>query len=370
MRMLRTQIKWIMLSVAVIFVLSLLFMYGPVGGGREDGSTRDYAVATVNGKKIMRSALEERLQEAAGRQESGSITSEDLPRLRKSVLEGMVLVMELEKEVKARGIKVEEGEIDEVLQQIKGQFPTIEAFNQHVKRMGIEMKELRQNISLQLAQQKVLDGELGSVMLAEGEVQAFYDEAKETFFRRPEGFNLNIAHVREGERAAKIAELLREGGDWDGELAAHSADVIDHTPYEEPFFVAAEALQGPFAVVLSADVDGLVGPIEAASDDFVLVVKREALPDKILPLEEVSGDIENLLLSQRRSEAQQKFFKGLLERAQITLHDEALFALPESAQEPLSVPAEEAPLSPDEEPLSEAEIPLEAASPDEANKTE
>ena len=367
MRMLRTQIKWIMLSVAVVFVLSLLFMYGPMGG-RDEGASRDYAVATADGKKIMRSTLEEGLQEAVERSENREVTSADLPLLRKSVLENIVLTMELEKEAKARGVKIDEGEIDKVLDDIKEQFPTIEAFNQYLTRMGIEMKALRENIALQLAQQKVLEGELASVLVGEGEVQEFYDKTKEVFFRRPEGFNLNIAHVRKAESAAEIASRIRDDGGWDAGLALLSADVADHTPYEEPFFVAAEALQGPFAEIRAAGVDSLVGPIAVASDDFVLVFKREALAGRILPLEEVSGDISSLLLSQRRSEAQQTFFKGLLERARLTIHDEALFAVPEKPREPEA--EEAAGVSSVDEPASEVSVSEDIPSEGESDKTE
>ena len=57
MNTLRNQVKWIMAAIVVIFVLSIFLMYGPGGGGKGDGS-RDYAVAEVDGKKIMRSQIE------------------------------------------------------------------------------------------------------------------------------------------------------------------------------------------------------------------------------------------------------------------------------------------------------------------------
>ncbi len=331
MRMLRTQIKWIMLSVAVIFVLSILFMYGPMRGERDDGAQKDYAVATVDGAKIMRSSIEEGLRNVLERSNSQEVSSADLPLLRKSVLENIVLAKELKKEWKARGIQIAEEEIDEVLNQIKDQFPTIEAFDQYLERAGIEMKALRENIATELGQRKVLEGELSSVVLASGDAHDFYDKTKEVFFRRPEGFNLNLAHFSNLESAHKVVDLVTAKSGWDESLAVVSSDVADHTSYDAPFFVAADALQGPFGIVASAEMNALVGPIEVGSDDYVLVIKREALPDQILPFEEVSSDIANLLLSQRRSEAQQRFFRSLLDRAEIAIHDEALFAVPESA---------------------------------------
>ena len=95
-----------------------------------------------------------------------------------------------------------------------------------------------------------------------------------------------------------------------------------------------------------------VGPFEVASDDFVVIMKREALPDQILPLDEVSGDISNLLLSQKRSEVQHKFFHDLIERANVTVHDEELFAVP-AVPEPASKDLETASGDAAQKPLSQ-----------------
>lgn len=353
MRMLRTQIKWIMLSVAVVFVLSLLFMYGPMGGGGSgDGETKDYAVATLDGTKIMRSSIEMGLRDAVERANLQEVTSADLPALRKSVLQNIILTHELEKEAKARGIAVTDQEVDDVVAEIKDQFPTVEAYDQYLERSGIEMKALRENIARQLAQQKVFEGELSSVVLGEEEIAEFYDKTKEVFFRRPEGFNLNVAHLSVEDLAREAAEKINVQGDWDGALNILSSDVRDHTPYDQPVFVASEALASHFGQVLSADMNVAVGPFEVASDDFVVIMKREALPDQILPLDEVSGDISNLLLSQKRSEVQHKFFHDLIERANVTVHDEELFAVP-AVPEPASKDLETASGDAAQKPLSQ-----------------
>ncbi len=63
MRTLRQQMRWIMLSVAILFVLSIFAgtaSTGPAEVLRLNG-IQDYAVAEVNGKKIMRTYLEESL---------------------------------------------------------------------------------------------------------------------------------------------------------------------------------------------------------------------------------------------------------------------------------------------------------------------
>jgi hypothetical protein len=60
MRSLRENMRWIMFGFVVIFVLSIFGMYGFSGRQRapKGEGVQDYAVAEIDGKKVMRSTLE------------------------------------------------------------------------------------------------------------------------------------------------------------------------------------------------------------------------------------------------------------------------------------------------------------------------
>ena len=345
MRMLRTQIKWIMISIWALFVLSVLFMYGPMRGGRQQGGQSDYPVAKFEGQKIMRSQIEEGLRRLADQRDLGAVTSADLPGLRKSVLDSIVLERELANEARTRGFEPSAEEIDKTLNQIKDQFPTIEAFNQYVERNGIDLKALRDQVSSQLAQQKLIENEMSAAVVSSGDVSAYYDQFKDIFFRRPAGWEINVARFR-GEAVAREAlNDLEEGQAWDVVLEEKSADVVEKTSYAQPAFFPDSAFSGELAPLASLDAGQYSEPLVISSDDVAVFLKRDRLDQETLSLDEVSGDIQNLLISQEQSKLRQTFFQSLIDRADLEILDEALFKAPVKADNGTE---SEKPASPDQ----------------------
>lgn len=331
MRMLRTQVKWIMISIVALFVLSVLFMYGPVRSGRQENSQKDYAVAKIDGEKILRSQIEEGLQRVAQQRDMGAVTSADLPGLRRSVLDGFVLERELGKEARTRGFEPSVEEVDTALNQIKDQFPTIEAFNQYVERNGIDLKELRQQITAQIAQKKLVENETSAAVVTSADVAEYYTKVKDLFFRRPEGWKINVARFKGEKMAVDALVDLGEGQSWDVVMEARSADIIERTPYEEPAFFPVSAFTGELAPLASLDIGQYSEPLIVASEDVAIFLKRDKLASEVLPLDEVSGDIHSLLLSQEQSEIRTNFFQSLIERADLVILDEPLFKVVKEA---------------------------------------
>lgn len=345
MRMLRTQIKWIMISIVALFVLSVLFMYGPVRGGRQQGGQGDYAVARLDGQKIMRSQIEEGLRRLAEQRDLGAITSADIPGLRKTVLDSIVLERELAKEAQTRGFQPSADEIDKTLDQIRDQFPTIEAFNQYVERNGIDLKELREQVSSQLAQQKLVENEMSAAVVSSGDVSAYYDQFKDIFFRRPAGWEVNVARFRSEAVALDALNDLEEGQEWDAVLEESSADVIEKTPYAQPAFFPDSAFAGELAPLADLQAGQYSEPLVISSDDVAVFLKRDRLEEETLSLNEVSGDIQNLLVSQEQSQLRQGFFQSLIDRADLEILDEPLFKAPSNPEQSAEP---EKPASPDQ----------------------
>ena len=90
LRTLRNHTKVIMIIVILFFVASCFAGYGLyVRGGGEGEGMRDYPVAEIDGREVMRSALEQgaaRLSEQYG---AANITSADIPLIRKAVIDNM-----------------------------------------------------------------------------------------------------------------------------------------------------------------------------------------------------------------------------------------------------------------------------------------
>lgn len=331
MNTLRNQVKWIMAAIVVIFVLSIFLMYGPGGGGKGDGS-RDYAVAEVGGKKIMRSQIEAGMAQMAEQSQATEVTSEDFPLLRQSVLDSIVVEAALKKEVAEKNIKVSDEEVQKVLTQIESQFPTKEAFMQYMEQNGVNEKKIKEDISGRLAQQKVLEGLTGSVVVSDDEVAKFYESTKDLFFRRPAGYNVNFASFATREQAQKARGQIIAGGDWDKILEAMSGDVRNATPYAKPTFIAEKELTGEMKVLLQLPI-GKVSPlVSVSSEDVVLVLKREKSPERVLSLAEVKGEIQKMLLSQKEREIQQKFLQELKAKTPVKILDPSIFPAPKAPE--------------------------------------
>ena len=326
MNKLRTQVKWIMAAIVVIFVLSIFLMYGP-GGGRGTGS-KDYAVAEVDGKKVMRSQIEKGLAELAEQAQNAQVTSEDLPMMRQTVLDSLVIESALHKEAKEKDIKVTDEEVQKIITQIESQFATKEAFMQYMQQSGIDEKQMKQDIENRLAQQKVLEGVVSGVVVSDDEISKFYDSTKDLFFRRPAGYNVNFASFATKEQAQGARSKILAGQKWDQVMEAVSKDVKNSTVYEKPTFVAEKDLTGPMKVLLDLPI-GKVSPlISVTSEDVLLVLKRSKSPERVLSLGEVKSEIGKMLNSQKERELQQKFFQDLKAKTPVKILDPSIFPAP------------------------------------------
>lgn len=330
MNKLRTQVKWIMAAIVVVFVLSIFLMYGP-GGGKGSG-TKDYAVAEVDGKKIMRSQIEAGLAEMADQAQNGQVTSEDIPLLRQNVLDGIMLETALKKEAEQKDIKVSDEEVQKVITQIESQFPTKEAFMQYMEQSGIDEKKMKQDITDRLAQQKVLETVTGNVVVSDDEVQKFYESTKDLFFRRPAGFNVNFASFGTKEKAQKARQQFVSGIQWNKVLEGLSSDVKNSTPYEKPTFIAEKDLTGEMKVLLNLPIGKLSPLISVSSEDVLLVLKRDKSPERVLSLSEVKEEIQKMLKAQKERELQQKFFQELKAKTPVKILDASIFPAPKAPE--------------------------------------
>ena len=245
---------------------------------------------------------------------------------------GIVVEAALKKEAEQKNIKVSGEEVQKVVTQIESQFPTKEAFMQYMEQTGVNEKKLKEDISGRLAQQKVLEGLTGSVVVSDDEVAKFYESTKDLFFRRPAGYNVNFASFATREQAQKARGQIVAGGDWDKILEAMSGDVRNSTPYAKPTFIAEKELTGEMKVLLQLPI-GKVSPlVSVSSEDVVLVLKREKSPERVLSLAEVKGEIQKMLASQKEREIQQKFLQELKAKTPVKILDPSIFPAPKAPE--------------------------------------
>jgi hypothetical protein len=93
-----------------------------------------------------------------------------------------------------------------------------------------------------------------------------------------------------------------------------------------------EAAKDRFSALADTPAGEASAPIEIASDDFLVAVKRATVAEETAPFEVVSGDVKAYLLDEKRNAAQSKFFADLRDQAKVVILDPSLFPKPEQVK--------------------------------------
>jgi hypothetical protein len=328
-----------MLVIVLAFLLSTFLMYDSGsrrGDGTSPGQMRDYVVADVNGRRLMRSELEEQVRlylEDIGTRE---LESTDLPFVYRAALDRYAVELQMAQEVQDSGIAISDADAEQAMKDYADQyFPTREAFYQFLERSGVTVEDYKKNFAQQMANQQMIQESIGTVMVSEDETVEFYESTKNIFFRNPGGFNVNLANFASQDEAERVRDLLLDGEPWEAATSADLVSSLRTIRVTADSFVPDSAFDGYFSPMKPLKVGAISPVFEVASDDFVVGVKNEAVEEKITSYEEVSADLRAILQQQKEREALNNFSQGLLSRARVVIRDPDLF--PPTQEEVLPV---------------------------------
>ncbi len=332
LRYMREHTKLIMTIVIALFVLSCFGGYGLYSrsssnrSGSNEQGMRDYPVAEVDGKNVMRSEIENgavRLAEEYGNKQQ--IQSADLPHLRKAVLDGVAIQAEIEKEIENRKIDVTNDEIDAEYVKIMDSYPTREEFKAHIESSGIKESDIKADLKKQLSQQKLIASIESEITVTDAETRGFYNNAKDFLYKIPAGFKVNIATFRNNEAAKLAQKAIAGGANWDKIMQEHKADIETSTPYDKPILVSDQMMTGSFAKIKNYPMNKITPVFPITSNDSYIAVKRSKEAAKVLSFNEVSADVVTAIKGQKTQIKQNEFFDQLLKRAQIKILDQTIF---------------------------------------------
>ena len=212
------------------------------------------------------------------------------------------------------------------------QFPTKEAFQQYMDSSGIKMKALQERIAAQLSQQMVLEANTPQAEVTDEEARAFYDQAKEVYFRHPAGYNVLYARFSEEGKAEEARKALAGGGKWDDVIKGGEGAVLDFTPSGEPAFVAErEFTEGDLKGIADTPLGKVSKALTLGEGNVVIVIKEKKLEEKIVPFEETSADAREMVAYQKRRAGQAEYLQGLIAEAGIQVLAPEFFEVPAPA---------------------------------------
>jgi peptidyl-prolyl cis-trans isomerase SurA len=161
-----------LLSLALICLLAVLFA--------RDGSAKvvDRIVAEVNDEVITMSELQAASRSIEAQQGISPKGKED-KELQHQLLESLIDRKLANAEAKRRGIKIEDKELDAALENFKKRNHLTDqaSLDQALGKAGLTLKELKQNITDQMIQERLLVVTVGlKSMVSEAQVRQFYEE--------------------------------------------------------------------------------------------------------------------------------------------------------------------------------------------------
>ena len=353
---LRTHMRWIMITIALAFLLSTFLMYDSrssrssrrgVPPPSEDGRIEDYAVAVINGNELKRSELERMVINYVQQSNMRELTSTDFPYLFQTTLDNAVFQTELNKEAEARKFDASEEEITAHVRALSDSYPTREAYYQALERSGVKMADLRNDFRRQIIVEKTIESAIGEHTISDDAILDFYNMMKGLLYSKPKGFTFDLIEVSVDKTANELQERIAANVEnWKAIISEdeYSPDILRIT--DEPLFFSEMAISNDKDLYFMKDMKiGEVGRVtEVRSDDFMIPIKREDREESFTPFEETSSDIRSMLLQQHQRIAYEQFRNELISRAVVEILDPSLFPAPaspdvESSLEPEGIEA-------------------------------
>lgn len=308
---------WILTAVG----LAALFVKPPASYGISDA-----IVAVVNDEIITLQDLEAYVNTMYLQLSSTGRSEEEIEKIlqsydKKTVLNQLIQNSLLISAADEMGLAIRPGAVDEQINQIKGQYPTEQAFLAALVEEGLTVTDLRKKFTEQLKAKYVIDFEIREkIFVNPQEVTEFYQNNREKF-KNPAKVELGSIFIAYGEDPA----AARSQG-----TAALKA-IRDGKAFEE---VAAEYSQAPSLGAIEKDmlspeilqiIDGLKegevsSLVETDSGIYILQLKKE-YPGEIASLEEARGNIYNHLFQQKFRAKLDSWLKELRAKAYIEIKD-------------------------------------------------
>jgi len=234
----------------------------------------------------------------------------------------------LSQESKTRGIKVEDAEVDAKMQQLRGQFPTQEAFEKAVKDRGMTLEGLRKDAKVDLSVTKLMDAEVSTVPgPSDLETKEFY-EKNPNQFKQEESVRASHILIKVDDKAdaakkakakAEIDQVLKQakgGADFAKLAEQHSQDGSAAQGGDLNYFPKGQMVPA-FDKVAFELKPGEISGVVTTQFGYHIIKVVDHKPGRIIPLEEASQQIKHYLGEQKKAQHAETYVDGLKKKSKI-----------------------------------------------------
>jgi foldase protein PrsA len=276
-------------------------------------SKEDQAVVTVNGEKITKGQLDDRLEGQAGK-----------PTLQQMVDQALVLQYAAQNH-----IDVSDKEIQDQLAQLEQRFPPGQ-FETILKNQGLTMDDAKTIVKVQQIIKKAVDK---NIKISDAQVGDFYNRNK-SLFSTPEQVHARHILVKSKPEADSIEAQLRRGANFATLAQKYSVDPGSKGKGGDLGYFGQTQMVPPFAnVAFSLKPGQLSQPVQTQFGWHIIQVldKKPAHTDS---LAEATPKVRQNLMQQQETAQSGPFIESLRSAAKIDISDQRfnpLFPTPPGA---------------------------------------
>ena len=284
-------------------------------------------VARVNGEDVKKEEFEamiKGMEMQAGQQ----IPPDRRDEILRNALDQLVTYRLLSQESKARGIKVDDAEVDAKINEVRGRFQTQAAFEKALKDRGTSVEELRKDARNDLSVSKLMDAEVAAIP---GPSDA---EAKDFYAKNPERFkeeeSVRASHIlirvdanadaaTKAKAKATIESVLKRakaGEDFAKLAQQYSQDGSAAQGGDLNFFPRGQMVP-EFSNVAFSLKPGQISDVVTTQFGYHIIKVTDRKPGRVVPFEEAAPQIKQFLEGQKKQEHADAFIAGLKKKSKI-----------------------------------------------------
>jgi peptidyl-prolyl cis-trans isomerase C len=284
-------------------------------------------VARVNGQDVTKDEFE-RMVRTLERQAGQSIPPDRRDEILRNMLDRLVVYTLLSQESKARGIKIEDTDVDAKVQEVRAKYQTQDAFDKALKEQNETADTLRRDARTDLTVNKLMEAELATLPgPSDAEAKDFYGKNPDQF-KQDESIRASHILIRVDEKAeaaarakakATIEQVLKKAkaGEDFGKLAQqYSQDGSAAQGGDLGYFPRAQMVPA-FSDAAFALKPGEISGVVTTQFGYHIIKLVDRKPGRVVPFEEASPQIKQYLEGQKKQQHADAFIDGLKKKSKI-----------------------------------------------------
>lgn len=286
-------------------------------------------VARVNGEDVKKADFERMIRTIEGRA-GQPIPAEHRDEILRNALDQLVVYTLLAQESKARGIKVDDTEVNQKVQELRGQFPSQEAFDAALKTRGMTEESLRHDASVDLSVNKLMDTQVaGAAAATDTDAKDFYDKNPDKF-KQEERIRAShiLIHVDQNappavraKAKAQIESILkqaRSGADFATLARKYSQDDSAQAGGDLNYFSPGQMVPQFDAVAFKLKV-GQISDVVTTEFGYHIIKVTDRKPARTVPFDEAKPQIMQFLTEQKKQQQADAYIDALKKKSKIEI---------------------------------------------------